>query len=120
MNKKTGKCVFGAIAVVVFFGVMYLISNGVVDLAVLSSIPIILCAETIVLGMLYATIFHSEPEEITATLLIETVTESTNPVVPRIPDAKYLEPDVLRVLHEHQNKKVQPNILSAPNQMVKS
>ena len=53
---------FAVLFVATFVGAMWVCTNWVVDITTYASIPVILFAETIVLGMLYATFFHGEPE----------------------------------------------------------
>ena len=96
--KSTGIATFGALAVIIFFGFIYLILGGVLDMVALASIPVILCAEVIVLGMFYATVYHSKAEQMAATSIVA-------PIEPRKPAAM---------------RKVQHVILSSPTQMVKS
>ena len=96
--KSTGIVTFGALAVIIFFGFIYLILGGVLDMVALASIPVVLCAEAIVLGMFYATIYHSGTEQMAATSIVAPI-EPRKPASPR------------KVQHVH---------LTAPTQMVKS
>lgn len=77
MSRNTGKVALSVLAVIIFFGFMYLILDGVLDMVALASIPVVLCAEGIVLGMFYATLFHSESEEMAAAAEVAAKTETT-------------------------------------------
>ncbi len=99
MSRNTGKVAFVILAVIFFFGFMKLILGGVMDMVALSSIPVILSAEAIVFGMLYATIFHSESEETVA------AHAGASPAEPDKPASQ---------------RKVQQVQLSSPSRMVKS
>jgi hypothetical protein len=55
--------IFGFMYVAMFLGVMAIISNGVLDIAAWASMPVILSAEVLVLGMIYMTTFHGEGPE---------------------------------------------------------
>ena len=54
---------FAALFVSIFFGAMWVCTNWVMDITTYASIPVIMCAETIILGMFYATIFHGAPAD---------------------------------------------------------
>jgi hypothetical protein len=54
---------FAFIYVGLFVGAMASITGGVMDIAAAVSAPVILCAEALVLGMIYATTFHGEAHE---------------------------------------------------------
>lgn len=60
MNRALGKKIFAIVYVVLFVGGIHLINGWRLDWATFSSIPIVLSAETIVLGMLYMSIFYGE------------------------------------------------------------
>ena len=63
MSTSTAWKLFGAMYVVIFFAAMWLVSGGVMDWAAISSVPIVLCSDAIVLSMLYFAIFHGELHE---------------------------------------------------------
>lgn len=58
MSRASAKMLFAIVFVVLFLGAIELINGWRMELATFASMPIILSAETIVLGMLYMTIFH--------------------------------------------------------------
>lgn len=63
MNRQLGKTIFAVIYVLLFVGGIHLINGWRMDWATISSIPIVLSAETIVVGMLYMSIFYGEDPE---------------------------------------------------------
>lgn len=60
MNTATRLAIFAFVYVVLFVGAMASITGGVMDIAAGASVPVILSAEALVLGMIYMTMFHSE------------------------------------------------------------
>lgn len=68
MSITTRLAIFGFVFVVLFVGAMASITGGVLDIAAAASVPVIVSAEAMVLGMIYMTTFHSEahaePKEI--------------------------------------------------------
>ncbi len=63
MNQAFGKKIFAALVVVLFAGTLFVVRDCPLDSVMAASIPIILCAGALVLGMMYMTIFHSELHE---------------------------------------------------------
>jgi hypothetical protein len=63
MNTTMRIALFGFIYVALFVGAMATITNGVLDIAAWASMPVILTAEVLVLGMIYMTTFHGEGPE---------------------------------------------------------
>ncbi len=99
MSNNTGKVAFVILAVIFFFGFMKLILGGVMDMVALASFPVILSAEAIVFGMLYATIFHSETEGTAAAHSVASIAEPSKPA---------------------SQRKIQQAHLFSPSRMVKS
>lgn len=54
---------FAGLYVIVFLGAMWVCTSWQGGIETFASIPIILFAEAVVLGMLYVSIFHGEPGE---------------------------------------------------------
>ena len=52
--------VFAALYVILFTSVIWICTGWSMDIITYASIPIIVCAESIVLGMVYMTVFHGE------------------------------------------------------------
>jgi hypothetical protein len=63
VDTKTRVGVFALVYLALFAGAMASISNGVFDSAFWASVPVILTAEVLVLGMIYMTTFHGEAHE---------------------------------------------------------
>ena len=49
--------------IVIFLAAMWIVSSGVLNATVLCSIPIILAADAIVLGVVYGMIYYAEPTD---------------------------------------------------------
>lgn len=64
MNRTIGKVIFAIVYVIGFVAAIDVINAWQWDIVMLASVPVILSAEALVLGMLYATIFHGELEEV--------------------------------------------------------
>ncbi len=65
MHRVYKKVVFAVLFVGLFIGGMQVINGWKMDMVTWSSIPVILSAEGLVLGMMYATIYHGmEHEEV--------------------------------------------------------
>jgi hypothetical protein len=63
MSTTRRVAVFAFMYVAVFLGAMAAITGGVVDVAGLVSIPVIMSADAMVLGMIYLATFHGEDPE---------------------------------------------------------
>jgi len=63
MNDAHGRKVFAGMFLGVFVAAMWVITGGVMDIAAAVSAPVILTAEAIVFGMIYATTYHSDNHE---------------------------------------------------------
>ncbi len=63
MSTACRRVSFGFMYTAIFFGTMWVCTDGALDIAAAASVPIILCAETIVLTMFYMTTFHGEQHE---------------------------------------------------------
>jgi hypothetical protein len=63
VNTTTRVAVFAFLYVALFVGAMASIANGVFDSAFWASVPVIMTAEALVLGMIYMTTFHGEAHD---------------------------------------------------------
>ena len=68
MDRAFGKAIFAVLYVVCFIGGIEVVNGWKLDMVTMSSIPVLLGAEALVFGMLYATIYHGEVHEESAAL----------------------------------------------------